>query len=80
MKYDDTNKGTLFKNDKRTTDKHPDYTGKINVGGTEFRLAAWIRVGKNGSKFMSLAVSESQEQGATTRASAPVDMSDEIPF
>lgn len=55
--YNNENRGVLFKNDKKETDKHPDYTGKIDVGGREMRLAAWIKEGQKG-KFMSLTVSE----------------------
>jgi uncharacterized protein (DUF736 family) len=62
MAYDDTNKGVLFKNNSKEKDSHPDYTGKINIDGTEKRLAAWVREGKNGTKFLSIAVSEPREQ------------------
>jgi hypothetical protein len=78
--YDDTDSGVLFKNDKKETDKHPDYTGKINVAGKELRLAAWIRDGKKG-KFMSLKVSEFQQKTEEAPARQMRDvMDDEIPF
>ena len=54
------NKGILFKNDYKENDNHPDYKGKINIGGEEKELAAWVKKGKNG-KFLSLSVSEPYE-------------------
>ena len=38
--YDNTNRGVLFKNDRKESDSHPDYKGQINVDGTEFWLSA----------------------------------------
>lgn len=78
--YDDTNRGVLFKNERKQQDKHPDYTGKINVGGTEYKLAAWIREGNKG-KFMSLSVS--MEDGSRKeRSEQPPAMAEDrdIPF
>lgn len=72
-KYDDTNRGVLFKN-KKETESHPDYAGKINFEGTTLRLAAWIRESKDGKKYMSLSVSEFQAQEVS---SEPVDRIDD---
>lgn len=59
MEYDNTNKGVLFRNqEKGEGDKKPDYTGKINVNGKDYRLAGWLRESKSGSKFLSLSLSE----------------------
>jgi len=85
--YDNTNRGTLFKNDKKTTDKHPDYKGSINVDGCEFWLSAWIKEGKSG-KFMSLSVTtkESPQQAAPLRKAEPTkptsvaDLDDDLAF
>lgn len=60
--YDNTNTGALFKNDKEGNEKRPDYKGKINVGGTDYKLSAWIKTSKAGNKFMSLQVEAEQQQ------------------
>ena len=52
QKYDNTNTFTLFKNDQGDNPKKPNYTGILNSEGVEFRIAGWIREGKNG-KFIS---------------------------
>jgi hypothetical protein len=61
--YDNTNRGVLFKNDKKTAENHPDYKGNVNVDGEEFWLSAWIKEGAKG-KFMSLSVSPKEEKAA----------------
>ena len=56
MGYSKENTGALFKNDRKKSTKHPDYTGKVNVGGQDFRLAGWIKQAQSGKSFMSLSV------------------------
>jgi hypothetical protein len=76
------NKGVLFKNDRKEKETQPDYTGKITLGGKEKRLAAWLKDGQRG-KFMSLQVSDFQEQAQSAPQPQPVlndDFSDDIPF
>jgi hypothetical protein len=52
-----TNTGAIFKNDKKTSDKQPDYKGKVNVNGKEMEVALWLKEGKAG-KFFSASFSE----------------------
>ena len=74
--YDNT--GILSRNDKRQNDKQPEFTGKIDVAGKVYRLAAWVRERKDGSgKFFSLKVSEFEEKKAEKRVE---DMPDDLPF
>ncbi len=82
--YDNTNKGVLFKNDN-AGEKRPDYKGTINIDGVEKDLAAWVRVSKkDGSKFMSVSVSEKwvNPKSATNdlQTQAPDFPDDGIPF
>lgn len=58
-KYDDTNRGVLFKKEDRISDKSPEYEGRLNVNGKEYRLAAWVKEStRNGKKFFSISVSD----------------------
>jgi len=57
-KKDDT--AFLFRNDK-TKENQPDYTGWIKVGGSERRLAAWVKDMKDGSKALSMKITDKQE-------------------
>ena len=41
MKYDNTNRISLWKNTKKETEKHPDYTGTVNVDGVEYFVDCW---------------------------------------
>lgn len=59
--FDNTNTGTLRRNERKEMDIHADYRGQININGVEYWLDGWIRTAgpnaKNpGSKFLSLRV------------------------
>lgn len=43
MPYDNTNRGSIWKNDRKETENHPDFTGTLNVDGQEFWVSAWKR-------------------------------------
>lgn len=62
MAYDNTNKGTLSRNDRKTTDKHPDFKGKINIDGKDYWLSGWTKSGNNGD-FISLAAQPKESNG-----------------
>ena len=84
--HDNTNRGAIWKNPKKTTDKHPDFTGSLNVDGIEFWVSAWKR--KDGASEKSPALSfqiqpkEEVGQKATIGKRAPNSYGDmdEIPF
>jgi uncharacterized protein (DUF736 family) len=56
--FDNTNRGVLFPNDRKQSDKHPDFKGKGNFGGVDFEVAAWRKKGRNGTTFISLSFKE----------------------
>jgi hypothetical protein len=78
MSYDNTNTGILARNERKEKDTHPDFSGSINIDGTEYWLSGWTREGKPGSKlegkrYFSLAVKpkEAAAPPAAPRRSAP---------
>ena len=78
MDYDNTNSGALFKGDKKT-EKHPDYTGSLDVNGEDFYISAWIKTSKAGKPFMSLSVTPKDEKKAPNPVPTAMDDQD-IPF
>jgi hypothetical protein len=86
MAYDNTNRWTLNKNDRKEQDSHPDYKGKINVDGVEYWLDGWIKEGANG-KFISGSLKRRDQQsngyqqtGHRPSESAAQDLDDDVPF
>lgn len=56
MAYDNTNSGALFTNEEKKSEKHPDFSGKINVKGEDFYISGWKKMSKNNKKFISVSV------------------------
>jgi hypothetical protein len=77
---DHTNRGVLFKNDRKQSDKQADYKGSINVNGEEFWLDAWINESKSGAKYMSLSIKPKKKVEAEKKPAAGIHYDDEIPF
>ncbi len=92
MAYDNTNRGALFKNERKEKETQPDYTGSLNVGGVDFFLDACLKTAESGRKFMSVSVKRKEKQPeaapapkAPPQRQAPArggfdDMADDIPF
>ena len=50
-----------FKNERKSSDTHADYTGSIKISGREYWLNAWLKDGAKG-KWMSLSLKPKQAQ------------------
>jgi uncharacterized protein (DUF736 family) len=78
--FDNTDRGVLFKNNRKENDKHPDYTGTLNVKGHEYEISAWIKTSAKGTKFMSLSIKEPYQKAGGSAPASRNDPDDEIPF
>jgi len=70
--------GALFKNTRKESENHPDYTGNCVIGGKVMRLAAWIKEGKQW-KFMSISI-KPDEQKKPTPAPRDDPFDADVPF
>jgi hypothetical protein len=61
QQYDRTNTGALFVNDRKTTDRHPDMNGKLNINGVEHWFSGWWKQGNKG-EFLSISLGAPVEQ------------------
>jgi hypothetical protein len=85
--YDNTNSGILARNERKTTDKHPDFSGSLNVAGVDYWLPGWVNAGRAGSKmegkkYFSLKVTP-KDAPASSAPRTYADggfTSDDIPF
>ena len=79
--------GSLFKNEKKTEDKHPNMTGSALIDGVEYWVSAWTKEGTKG-KWQSLAFkrkdatapSKPKTQERPTRNPGEDDDDPNIPF
>lgn len=83
MAYDNTNRWTLNKNDRKEKDTHPDYKGSLNVDGVDYWLDGWIKESANG-KFISGSLKRKDAASAPQQPRQPAafdtDLDDDFPF
>jgi hypothetical protein len=71
--------GSLFKNDRKSTENHPDYTGSIMVNNREHYLSAWVKEGAKG-KFFSVSIGKEKEAKGFTPKGADEIVDSDLPF
>jgi uncharacterized protein (DUF736 family) len=76
QKFDETNRGAIFKNENRTNDNQPMYRGKINVDGVEKEISLWVKESKAGKKFFSASISDPY----TPNSGPSKTENDDVPF
>ena len=84
--YDNTNRGAIWKNDRKEQETHPDFKGSLNVEGKDYWVSAWKK--KEGANPQSPALSfsiqlkeeKAKPANASNTAEAQDDFDDDIPF
>lgn len=78
--------GSLFKNDRKEKDSHPDFQGDIIIDGKHYWLSGWVKEGQKG-KFFSLAAKPKEQRREEIRSghreprnSRAIDLDEDIPF
>lgn len=88
QEYDNENRGSIWKNEKKETEKHPDFTGSLNVNGQEFWVSAWKRRPDQSDKAPALSFSIKAKDGQSVSAQPKTsktndqieDIESDIPF
>lgn len=73
--------GSLFKNERREKDTHPNLQGTILVAGVEYWIKGWTNEGAKG-RWISLSVKPKEAAKPAAKAQKPADDDDfePIPF
>lgn len=75
--------GSLFKNEKKEKDTHPNMTGSALIGGVEYWVSAWTKEGAKG-RWQSLSFKPKdgqQRTGGSPQTRKPNEQDDDsIPF
>ena len=83
MEFDNTDRGVLYRNENKTSENHPDYSGSVNVAGADYWLSGWLKESKkDGKKFFSLSVRPKNDSKPANKPvkSVDPDINDDIPF
>jgi hypothetical protein len=56
------NRGSMFDNDHKTTEKHPDFTGSVNVEGTVYWISGWTGFTNTNKRKLTLSVKRQDER------------------
>ncbi len=85
MSYDNTNRGSIWRNDKKEKDSHPDFTGALDVNGVAYWVSAWKRKpdASPNAPALSFSIKPKDDQPAPQKPDQPgADdfMDDSLPF
>jgi hypothetical protein len=62
--------GSLFKNEKREKDTHPNARGSCKINGVEYWMDAWTKKDKNGNPWQSISFKAKEAKAAPKQESS----------
>ena len=81
MAYDETNRGAAWVEKEPRPQNGPQYTGKLNVEGKDYRIAVWVKTPKaGGDRFLSFQVEPWKAKKAGHTGPQGVEMDEANPF
>ncbi len=75
--------GSLWVNDKKTEENHPDRTGKCMIDGVLMYVSGWLKRTKDGTPWLSLAfkpVDDHTKPQRTTNRNQSQELPEDLPF
>ena len=61
------NSGSIFKNDRKEKETHPDGKGSALIDGVEYWISSWTKNDRNGNPYRSLSFQRKEQPQAASR-------------
>ncbi len=79
------NSGSIFANDRKETESHPDGKGSAKIAGVEYWVSSWNNKTKDGKSFRKLSFQpkDQKAEAAPKRQVGGIsdtDLDDSVPF
>lgn len=77
------NSGSLFRNDRKEKETHPDRKGSALIGGVAYWVSGWVKQDRNGNQYLAMSFQPKEQPASKPAARKQVadDMADDhIPF
>ena len=76
--WDKEGQGKLWNNDKKESDKQPDFTGSLVVDGVKYSLAGWNNVSKAGDTYIGVRIKPWEDRDEENPIEVKTDQTTEM--
>ena len=76
--WDKEGQGKLWNNDKKESDKQPDFTGSLVLDGVKYSLAGWNNVSKAGDTYIGVRIKEWEDRDEENPTEVKTDQTTEM--